>query len=237
MKNINVSSPLLPSFEEFMELSKIAWDNKWLTNNGELHKRLEDELCDYLDVKYISLFSNGTLALITALQALNLKGEVITTPYTFTATANSVLWNNLKPVFVDIDPITMNLDYAEVEKAITKYTSAILPVHVYGEPCNNEKLNQIAERHGLKLIYDAAHAFNVRVNEESILNWGDCSILSFHATKTYSTIEGGAVVCNSLELKNKIDQLKNFGFESVESLPEVGINAKLNEIQCAFGLA
>ena len=236
MDKITVTSPLLPPLDELTPYLEDIWQRKWLTNSGHYHQQLEDELCNYLDVPYISLFSNGTLALITALQSLELTGEVITTPYTFVATAHAIKWNNLTPVFVDIDPTTFNIDPAKIEAAITEKTSAILPVHVYGTPCNDAAIDAIAQKHGLKVIYDAAHAFAVKQNNQSVLNYGDLSILSFHATKAYSTIEGGAVVCKTLEQKQRLDQLKNFGFESETQISVCGMNAKLNEVQAAFGL-
>lgn len=237
MNNITVTSPLLPPLEELTPYLEDIWSRKWLTNNGHYHQLLEKELCKYLGVDYISLFSNGTLALITALQALELKGEVITTPYSFVATSHAILLNNLKPVFVDIDPNTFNLDPKKIEEAITEHTSAILPVHVYGNPCDHEAIQKIADKHGLKVIYDAAHAFGVTKDGISVLNWGDLSILSFHATKAYSTIEGGAIICHTKEMKAKLDKLKNFGYESETEISMLGSNAKMNEIQAAFGLA
>ncbi|MCG5281874.1 MULTISPECIES: DegT/DnrJ/EryC1/StrS family aminotransferase [Providencia] len=237
MNNITVTSPLLPPLEELTPYLEDIWSRKWLTNNGYYHQLLEKELCDYLKVDYISLFSNGTLALITALQSLELKGEVITTPYSFVATSHAILLNNLKPVFVDIDPNTFNIDPKKIEEAITENTSAILPVHVYGNPCDDDAIQKIADKHGLKVIYDAAHAFGVTKNGLSILNWGDLSILSFHATKAYSTIEGGAIICHTKEMKEKLDRLKNFGYESETEISMLGSNAKMNEIQAAFGLA
>lgn len=237
MDKITVTSPLLPPLEEVTPYLEDIWQRKWLTNSGYYHQQLEKELCKYLGVPYISLFSNGTLALIIALQSLELKGEVITTPYTFAATAHAIKWNNLTPVFVDIDPNTFNLDPAKIEAAITEKTCAILPVHVYGMPCNDKLISQIAAKHNLKVVYDAAHAFANKENGQSILNYGDLSILSFHATKAYSTIEGGAVVCKTLEEKTKLDKLKNFGFESETEISLCGMNAKLNEVQAAFGLA
>lgn len=237
MNNITVTSPLLPPLEELTLYLEDIWSRKWLTNNGHYHQLLEKELCDYLKVDYISLFSNGTLALITALQSLELKGEVITTPYSFVATSHAILLNNLKPVFVDIDPNTFNIDPKKIEEAITENTSAILPVHVYGNPCDHDAIQKIADKHGLKVIYDAAHAFGVTKNGLSILNWGDLSILSFHATKAYSTIEGGAIICHTKEMKEKLDRLKNFGYESETEISMLGSNAKMNEIQAAFGLA
>lgn len=237
MEKITVTSPLLPPLEELTPYLEDIWSRKWLTNNGHYHQQLEKELCEYLGVPFISLFSNGTLALITALQALELEGEVITTPYSFVATAHAIKWNNLTPVFVDIDPQTFNIDPKKVEEAITDKTCAILPVHVYGNPCDDTAIQAIAKEHDLKVVYDAAHAFGVKKDDISVLNMGDLSILSFHATKAYSTIEGGAVVCHSLEMKQKLDKLKNFGFESEIDVSECGMNAKLNEVQAAFGLA
>ncbi|MDG4694978.1 DegT/DnrJ/EryC1/StrS family aminotransferase [Providencia sp. CRE-3FA-0001] len=237
MNNITVTSPLLPPLEELTLYLEDIWSRKWLTNNGHYHQLLEKELCDYLKVDYISLFSNGTLALITALQSLELKGEIITTPYSFVATSHAILLNNLKPVFVDIDPNTFNIDPKKIEEAITENTSAILPVHVYGNPCDHDAIQKIADKHGLKVIYDAAHAFGVTKNGLSILNWGDLSILSFHATKAYSTIEGGAIICHTKEMKEKLDRLKNFGYESETEISMLGSNAKMNEVQAAFGLA
>ncbi|MEY0383326.1 DegT/DnrJ/EryC1/StrS family aminotransferase [Providencia rettgeri] len=237
MNNITVTSPLLPPLEELTPYLEDIWSRKWLTNNGHYHQLLEKELCDYLKVDYISLFSNGTLALITALQSLDLEGEVITTPYSFVATSHAILLNNLKPVFVDIDPNTFNIDPKKIEEAITEETSAILPVHVYGNPCDHDAIQEIADKHGLKVIYDAAHAFGVKKDGVSILNWGDLSILSFHATKAYSTIEGGAIICHTKEMKEKLDRLKNFGYESETEISMLGSNAKMNEIQAAFGLA
>ena len=207
-----------------------------MTNNGSFHRQLETKLADYLGVSHLSLLTNGTIALITALQALRVTGEVITTPYTFVATAHSLLWNKNQPVFVDIDPETFNLDPEKVEAAITPQTSAILAVHIYGTPCNTEKLQQIADVYGLKLIYDAAHAFGVQHNGESVLNQGDLSILSFHATKVFNTFEGGAIICNDKKLKQRIDYLKNFGFADEVTVMAPGINGKMSEFQAAFGL-
>ncbi len=234
--SIFVTSPLLPDLEEFIPYLKDIWERKWLTNNGHYHQELESELCKYLGVEHLSLFSNGTLALITALQALRITGEVITTPYSFVATTHSLWWNGIKPVFVDIDPITCNLDASKIESAITPQTTAIMPVHVYGTPCETDVIQEIADKYGLKVIYDAAHAFGVRKNGKSILNLGDLSILSFHATKTYSTIEGGAIVCRDLNMKQRIDYLKNFGFANEVTVVAPGINAKMNELQSAFGI-
>jgi dTDP-4-amino-4,6-dideoxygalactose transaminase len=238
MKNspILVTQPCLPPLDEFMPYLQRIWDSKWLTNNGPLHQELERELADYLGVKYISLFSNGTLALISALQALNITGEVITTPFSFVATTHSLWWNKITPVFVDIDPEYLNLDPSKIEAAITPLTTAIMPVHVYGNPCKMDEIQTIADKHGLKVIYDAAHAFGVKQNDVSVLNYGDLSILSFHATKVFSTIEGGAIICHTQEMKHHIDNLKNFGFRGELLVEEPGINAKLNEVQAAYGL-
>ena len=235
-KPITVTQPCLPPLEEFMPYLQQIWQNKWLTNNGPLHQQLEKELAEYLGVKYISVFSNGTLALITALQALNITGEVITTPFSFVATTHSLWWNKIKPVFVDIEPEFLNLDPTKIEAAITPQTTAIMPVHVYGNPCKVDEIQRIADKHGLKVIYDAAHAFGVKINDNSVLNYGDLSVLSFHATKVYSTIEGGAIICHTEEMKHHIDNLKNFGFRGETVVEEPGINAKLNEIQAAYGL-
>ena len=235
-KIITVTRPFLPPLEEFIPYLQQIWENKWLTNNGPLHQQLEKELAEYLGVKYISLFSNGTLALISALQALNITGEVITTPFSFVATTHSLWWNKITPVFVDIEPEYLNLDPAKIEAAITPQTTAIMPVHVYGNPCRVEEIQRIADKHGLKVIYDAAHAFGVKFNGNSVLNYGDLSVLSFHATKVYSTIEGGAIICHTEEMKHHIDNLKNFGFRGETVVEEPGINAKLNEVQAAYGL-
>ncbi|MEA4851984.1 MAG: DegT/DnrJ/EryC1/StrS family aminotransferase [Paludibacter sp.] len=236
MEKITVTQPCLPPLEEFMPYLQQIWQNKWLTNNGPLHQQLEKELAEYLGVKFISVFSNGTLALITALQALNITGEVITTPFSFVATTHSLWWNKIKPVFVDIEPEYLNLDPAKIEAAITPQTTAIMPVHVYGNPCQVDEIQAIADKHGLKVIYDAAHAFGVKINGDSVLNYGDLSVLSFHATKVYSTIEGGAIICHTEEMKHHIDNLKNFGFRGETVVEEPGINAKLNEVQAAYGL-
>jgi dTDP-4-amino-4,6-dideoxygalactose transaminase len=235
-KPIYVSEPFLPPLDEFQEYLKDIWKSKWLTNNGKYHKLLEQALCDYLGVKYVSLFANGTLALVTALQVLRIMGEVITTPFSFVATTHSLWWNNVKPVFVDIEPQTFNLDANKIEAAITPKTTAILPVHVYGNPCEVEKIQEIADRHGLKLIYDAAHAFGVKIGGTSIANFGDLSVLSFHATKVFNTFEGGAIVCHDEKTKKHIDCLKNFGFVDETTVVEPGINAKMNEFQSALGL-
>ncbi|GLY62461.1 aminotransferase [Pectobacterium carotovorum subsp. carotovorum] len=234
--NIYVTSPLLPPLEDFIPYLEKIWENKLLTNNGPFHQQLERELANYLGVKYISLFSNGTLALLTALQALRITGEVITTPYSFVATSHSLLWNGLQPVFVDIDPVTCNLDPEQIERAITPATSAILPVHCYGIPANVKRIQEIADIYGLKVIYDAAHAFGVTKDGSSILNHGDLSILSFHATKVFNTIEGGAIICSDEKTKKRIDYLKNFGFADEVTVVAPGINGKMNEVQAAFGL-
>src|SRR5476651_2572855 len=233
---IPVTSPLLPPLEEFIPYLEEIWKSKRLTNGGPFHEQLEKELAEYLGVEHLSLFSNGTLALVTALQALRITGEVITTPYSFVATAHSLLWNNLKPVFVDIDPHTCNLDPDRIEEAITPATTAILPVHCYGIPCDIERIQQIADRYGLKVIYDAAHAFGVRRDGQSILRHGDLSILSFHATKVFNTFEGGAIVCPDAKTKRRIDHLKNFGFADEVTVVAPGINGKMSEINAAFGL-
>ena len=235
-KPIYVTQPAMPPLDEFTEYLKEIWDNKILTNNGPFHQQFEKELAEYLGVKYISVFSNGTLALMTALQALKITGEVITTPFSFVATTHSLWWNNIKPVFVDIEPDYFTLDPEKVEAAITPQTTAIMPVHVYGNPCKLEQLQQIADTYGLKLIYDAAHVFGVKINGNSILNYGDLSILSFHATKVFNTIEGGAIVCPDEKTKKRIDYLKNFGFAGETTVIEPGINAKMNEMQSAYGL-
>lgn len=234
-KIITVTQPALPPLEEFIPYLEKIWDNKWLTNNGPFHQEFEKELADYLGVKYISVFSNGTLALITALQALRITGEVITSPFSFVATTHSLWWNNIKPVFVDIEDKFFNIDTAKIEAAITPKTTAIMPVHVYGNPCNVEEIQRIADIYGLKVIYDAAHAFGVKYKGQSVLNWGDLSILSFHATKVFNTIEGGAIICQDEKTKKRIDLLKNFGFADEVTVIEPGINAKLNEVQAAYG--
>lgn len=235
-KQITVTSPLLPPLEEFIPYLQEIWGSKWLTNNGSFHQELEQALCEYLHVPYISLFTNGTLPLIAALQVLRITGEVITTPYSFVATTHSLWWNGIKPVFVDIDPITGNLDPDKIEAAITPRTTAIMPVHVYGTPCETEKIQEIADKYGLKVIYDAAHAFGVEVNGESILNSGDLSTLSFHATKVFNTIEGGALICKDEKTKKRIDYLKNFGFAGETTVVAPGINGKMDEVRAAYGL-
>ena len=233
---ITVTSPLLPDLDEYKVLLEDIWQNKWITNNGEYHKRLEAELCQYLKVPYVSLFTNGTLPLITALQALGIRGEVITTPFSFVATTHSIWWNGLTPVFVDIDPLTCNLDPEQIEAAITPQTMAIMPVHCYGTPCDTVKIKAIADKHGLKVIYDAAHAFGVEVNGRSILEEGDISTLSFHATKVYNTVEGGAMIVHDAEMKRQIDFLKNFGFANETTVLAPGINSKMDEMRAAYGL-
>lgn len=235
-KTITVTSPLLPDLDEFNKMLKEIWASKWITNNGTFHKQLERELAAYLKVPYISLFTNGTLPLITALQALRITGEVITTPYSFVATTHSLWWNGIKPVFVDIDPSTGNIDPDRIEAAITPKTTAIMPVHVYGKPCNTKRIKEIADTYGLKVIYDAAHAFGVEVDGESVLNAGDLSTLSFHATKVYNTVEGGALVMHDAETKKRIDYLKNFGFANEVTVVGPGINSKMDEVRSAYGL-
>ena len=266
-KLITVTSPLLPNLDEFNELLKQIWNSKWITNNGQFHKQLEKELAEYLGVPYISLFTNGTLPLLTALQALRITGEVITTPYSFVATTHSIWWNGCKPVFVDIDSRTGNMDPEKIEAAITPKTTAIMPVHCYGKPCDVRRIKEIADIYGLKVIYDAAHAFALeipkneedykrafdetrntlapcapmkrddqRVETESILNWGDMSTLSFHATKVYNTIEGGAMIMHDAETKKRIDYLKNFGFAGETKVVGPGINSKVDEMRAAYGL-
>ena len=233
---ITVTSPLLPDLDEFNELLKDIWKKRWITNNGEYHQRLEQALAAYLKVPYVSLFTNGTLPLITALQALRITGEVITTPYSFVATTHALWWNGIKPVFVDIKRETGNIDPDKIEAAITPKTTAIMPVHIYGKPCDTDAIQQIADKYGLKVIYDAAHAFGVEVNGNSILNAGDMSTLSFHATKVYNTIEGGAMVMHDEKTKKRIDYLKNFGFAGETEGVAPGINSKMDEIRSAYGL-
>ena len=264
-KQITVTSPLLPNLDEFHALLKEIWDSKWITNNGSFHKQLEDALAEYLKVPYVSLFTNGTLPLLTALQALRITGEVITTPYSFVATTHSIWWNACKPVFVDVDSKTGNMDPDKIEAAITPKTTAIMPVHCYGKPCDVRRIKEIADKYGLKVIYDAAHAFaleipkseadykvafdeannvfnpsqaakKVEVETESILNWGDMSTLSFHATKVYNTIEGGAMIMHDAETKKRIDYLKNFGFAGETTVVGPGINSKVDEMRAAYGI-
>ena len=266
-KQITVTSPLLPNLDDFYDMLQNIWDSKWITNNGQYHRQLETALKKYLGVPQISLFTNGTLPLLTALQALRITGEVITTPYSFVATTHSIWWAGCKPVFVDIDPKTGNLDPEKIEAAITPKTTAIMPVHCYGKPCDVRRIKEIADIYGLKVIYDAAHAFAVeipkneadykrafdetrnalepcasvkrgeqKVETESILNWGDMSTLSFHATKVYNTVEGGAMVTHDVETKKRIDYLKNFGFANETTVVGPGINSKVDEIRAAYGL-
>jgi len=233
---ITVTSPLLPDLNEFRKMLEDIWDRRWITNNGHYHKELEKALAEYLKVPYVSLFTNGTLPLITALQALRITGEVITTPYSFVATTHALWWNGVKPVFVDIDPSTGDIDPDRIERAITPKTTAIMPVHVYGKPCKVDEIQAIADKYGLKVIYDAAHAFGVEVNGESILNAGDMSTLSFHATKVFNTIEGGAMVMHDAKTKQRIDYLKNFGFAGETEVVAPGINSKMDEMRSAYGL-
>ena len=233
---ITVTSPLLPNLSEFEKYLEDIWQRKWLTNNGYYHKELEKALAEYLKVPYISLFTNGTLPLITALQALRITGEVITTPYSFVATTHALWWNGIKPVFVDIEPETGNIDPTKIEAAITPKTTAIMPVHVYGKPCKTKEIQDIADKYGLKVIYDAAHAFGVEVDGKSILNEGDISTLSFHATKVFNTVEGGAMVMHDEKTKKRIDYLKNFGFANEVEVIAPGINSKMDEIRAAYGL-
>ncbi len=235
-KTIPVTSPLLPPLEEFIPYLEKIWESRFLTNGGDMHHALEEALCEYLGVKHIVLFANATLALITALQALRVTGEVITTPYSFVATSHALLWNGLKPIFVDIDQDSMNLDPSRIEAAITPQTTAILPVHCYGNPCDVEAIQRIADIHHLKVIYDAAHAFAVRDAGGSVLRHGDLSILSFHATKVFNTFEGGAIICSDENTRQRLNHLKNFGFVDEVTVVMPGINGKLNEVGAAFGL-
>ena len=234
---ITVTSPLLPDLEEYTKLLQDIWSRKWITNNGYYHRQLEQALAAYLSVEYLSLFTNGTLPLITALQALGItEGEVITTPYSFVATTHSIWWNKLTPVFVDVLPENGNIDPSKIEAAITDKTVAIMPVHVYGCPCDVEAIDAVAKKHNLKIIYDAAHAFGVTYKERSVLEWGDISTLSFHATKVYNTVEGGAMVVHSAEMKYDVDNLKNFGFRGETTVVAPGINSKMDEMRAAYGL-
>ena len=235
-KPIPVTQPFLPPLEEFIPYLEQIWASRWLTNAGPFHQELEGALADYLGVKHLSLFTNGTIALVTALQCLRVSGEVITTPYSFVATAHSLLWNNIRPVFVDIDPVTFNLDPEKIEAAISPATTAIMPVHCYGNPCDVDRIQKIADTYGLRVIYDAAHAFAVKRDGVSILNYGDLSVLSFHATKVFNTFEGGAIVSPDAKTKQRIDYLKNFGFADEVTVVAPGINGKMNEVQAAFGL-
>jgi len=234
---IYVTQPLLPPLEEFIPYLQKIWDSKQLTNNGPYHQELEQALAQYLGVEHISLFANATLALVTALQALRVTGEVITTPYSFVATSHALDWNGIKPVFVDIDPVSLNLDPKKIEAAITPQTTGILPVHVYGVPCAVDEIEHIADTYGLKVIYDAAHTFGMRLpGGHSVLEYGDMSILSFHATKVFNTFEGGAIICRDAKTKHRIDYLKNFGFADETTVIGPGINGKMNELQAAFGM-
>jgi dTDP-4-amino-4,6-dideoxygalactose transaminase len=235
-KPIYVTQPFLPPLEEFIPYLQSIWGSKVITNGGPFHQQLEQALCEYLGVEHIALFTNGTIGLVTALQALRVTGEVITTPYSFVATAHSLLWNGIKPVFVDVHPDTLNLDPSRIEAAITPQTTAIMPVHCYGRPCDVDAIQKIADNYNLKVIYDAAHAFGVRCHCGSVLNHGDLSVLSFHATKVFNTFEGGAIVCPDAKTKNRIDQLKNFGFVDEVTVVAPGINGKMSEINAAFGL-
>lgn len=235
-KPIYVTQPYLPPLEEFIPYLEQIWENKILTNGGPFHQQLERELCEYLGVEHIALFANGTIALVTALQSLRITGEVITTPYSFVATSHSLLWNGIKPVFADIDPNTLNLDPAKIEAAITPHTTAIMPVHCYGHPCDVEAIQKIADNYNIKVVYDAAHAFGVQDVRGSILRHGDLSVLSFHATKVFNTFEGGAIVCPDAKTKLRIDHLKNFGFVDEVTVVAAGINGKMSEFNAAFGL-
>ena len=237
---IYVTQPELPPLEEFLPYLRQIWDAKILTNGGPFHQMFEAALCEYLGVKHISLFTNATIALVTALQSLRITGEVITTPYSFVATAHSLMWNGIKPVFVDVDPVTLNMDPARIEAAITPQTTAIMPIHCYGTPCDVEAIQRVADDYNLKVIYDAAHAFGVRREEggamRSVLNHGDLSVLSFHATKVFNTFEGGAIICPDLKTKQRIDHLKNFGFVNETTVVATGINGKMSEFNAALGL-
>ena len=235
-KQVFVTQPFLPPLEEFTTYLEKIWDSKVLTNGGPFHQQLEKALCEYLGVEHIALFSNGTIALVTALQALRITGEVITTPYSFVATTHSLLWNGIKPVFVDIDPNTLNLDPSKIEAAITPQTTAIMPVHCYGHTCDVDAIQKIADNYNLRVIYDAAHAFGVRNDTGSILRYGDLSVLSFHATKVFNTFEGGAIVCPDAKTKQRIDHLKNFGFVDEVTVVAPGINGKMSEFNAALGM-
>ncbi|MFW6100954.1 MAG: DegT/DnrJ/EryC1/StrS family aminotransferase, partial [Bacteroidota bacterium] len=238
MKNkIFVTQPSLPDLEEFIPYLQEIWESKWLTNKGKFHEQFEAELAEYLGVKHVSLFANGTLALLTALQTLRITGEVITTPYSFVATTHTLKWNGITPVFVDVEPNYYNLNPELIEAAITPQTTAIMPVHVYGNPADVYNIQEIADIYNLRIIYDAAHAFGVRINGQSICNFGDISVLSFHATKPFNTMEGGAIICHDEKTKKRIDFLKNFGFANETTVVTHGINAKMNEMQAALGIA
>jgi len=233
---IYVTQPNLPPIEEFLPYLQKIWDSKVVTNSGPFHQQLEQELCNYLGVKHISLFTNGTIALLTALKSLRISGEVITTPFSFVATSHSLMWNGLKPVFVDIDVNTLNINPARIEAAITPQTTAIMPVHVYGTPCDVDAIQKVADTYNLRVLYDAAHAFGVRYQGSSVLNYGDLSVLSFHATKVFNTFEGGAIVCHDAKTKSRIDQLKNFGFVDEVTVNSLGINGKMSEFNAALGV-
>src|SRR5450755_2232905 len=235
-KDIYVTQPFLPPLEEFIPYLEKIWSSKILTNGGPFHQQLETMLCEHLGVEHVALFTNGTIALITALQALRIRGEVITTPYSFVATSHSLLWNGIKPVFVDIDSDTLNLDPSKIEAAITPQTTAIMPVHCYGRPCDVHAIQQIADDYNLRVIYDAAHAFGVGYESGSVLRYGDLSVLSFHATKVFTTFEGGAIVCPDAKTKQRIDHLKNFGFVDEVTVVATGINGKMSEMNAALGL-
>lgn len=235
-KPIYVTQPVLPLLEEFIPYLQQIWDSKILTNGGPFHLQLEEALCGYLGVKHLALFTNGTLALVTALQSLRITGEVITTPYSFVATSHALLWNGIKPVFVDIDPNTLNIDPSKIEAAITPHTTAIMPVHCYGHSCDVDAIQKIADNYNIKVIYDAAHAFGVKDARGSVLRHGDLSVLSFHATKVFNTFEGGAIVCPDSKTKKRIDHLKNFGFVDEVTVVAPGINGKMSELNAAFGL-
>lgn len=233
---ITVTQPSLPELAEFLPYLEEIWRSKTLTNGGQFHRKFESALAEYLGVPYVSLFANATIALLTALQALRIHGEVITTPYSFVATSHALLWNGIKPIFVDIDPKTFNISPVGIEAAITPETTAILPVHCYGHPCEVDQIGQIAENYNLKVIYDAAHAFGVRQKNQSVLNAGDLSILSFHATKVFNTFEGGAIISHDIRTKQHIDHLKNFGFVNEVTVVAAGINGKMSEFNAALGL-
>lgn len=233
---IYVTSPFLPPLEEFLPYLEEIWKSRSLTNNGRMHQEFEAELARYLGVKHLSLINNGTIALLVALKALRITGEVITTPYTFVATAHSLLWNDIDPVFVDIDPHTLNLDPSKIESAITPRTTAIMPVHCYGQPCDTQSIQRIADRYNLKVIYDAAHAFGVEDDDGTILRHGDMSVVSFHATKVFTTFEGGVIICRDENDKKRIDYLKNFGFADEVTVVSHGINGKMSEFNAALGL-
>jgi dTDP-4-amino-4,6-dideoxygalactose transaminase len=233
---IYVTKPFLPPFEEFAAEAARIWETNVLTNNGPLHQELEQKLAEYLGVPYVVLFNNGTIALQTAMQCLRLAGEVITTPYSFVATAHSIMWNGLSPVFVDINESDCNIDTELIERAITPQTSAIVAVHTYGFPCNTLKIQELADAYNLKVVYDAAHAFGISNNDKSILEEGDLSVLSLHATKVFNTFEGGAVICKDESTKRRLNYLKNFGFIDEVRIAAVGTNGKMSEINAAMGL-